>query len=38
MEEEQVLALCDRIRAISMALRGYLRFGTSMLEIRKFRI
>jgi len=27
MEEEQVLALCDRIRSISLALHGYLRHG-----------
>jgi GxxExxY protein len=27
MEEERVLNLCDRIRAISLALHGYLRHG-----------
>jgi GxxExxY protein len=27
MEEERVLALCDRIRAISLALHGFLRHG-----------
>ena len=27
MEEEPILALCDRIRAISLALHGFLRHG-----------